>query len=66
MYGSFFYVLNCYFSEILRPLIYCIFLSQIEVAEAREVELGAQWDFSSEEDKDDDSGESIYETEEDD
>jgi len=39
---------------------------KIEVAEAREVDLGAQWDFSSEEEKDEDSGESIYETEEED
>lgn len=39
---------------------------KIEVAEARAVELGAQWDFSSDEEKDEDSGESIYETEEDD
>ena len=36
------------------------------MAEARAVELGAQWDFSSDEEKDEDSGESIYETEEDD
>ncbi|XP_065056984.1 translocation protein SEC63 homolog [Rhopilema esculentum] len=39
---------------------------KIEVTEARAVELGAQWDFTSDEEKDEDSGESIYETEEED
>ena len=36
------------------------------MSEAREVELGAQWDFTSDEEKDEDSGESIYETEDED
>ncbi len=40
---------------------------KIEVSEAREVDPGAQWDFTSDEEKeDDDSGESVYETDEDD
>lgn len=39
---------------------------KIEVSEAREVDPGAQWDFSSdEEQEDEDSGESVYETDED-
>ena len=38
----------------------------MNVSEAKEFDPGAHWDYSSDEEGKDDSGESVYETEEDD
>lgn len=38
----------------------------MEVSDAKEFDPGAHWDYSSDEEGKDDSGESVYETEEED
>ena len=58
-----FYLFFYFFIFLLFSYGIFSFLSQVNVIEGKEFDPGTHWDYSSDDEGKDDSGESVYETE---